>query len=219
MITSNILQRVFFVKYEKYKGTAFTYERDKTQYLVSVSHTFPYLNNEQEITYSIFQNNKWTELKGTIYKHPSPNADVVMISLSSYISPLHPIEYSVKGLSLSGDAYFLGFPYGKYMEDYNNLNNGYPLPFVKRALISTLDVKKEDIPVIYLDGMNNPGFSGGPCVFKKPNSNDLVVFGVIKGYMPNIVKVNSPFGEFEYTENSGIIEVHSINLLNGIKVK
>src|SRR5687768_16012965 len=101
MVTSNILQRTFYVKYEKYLGTAFTIELNDSQYLVSVNHTFPYLKSGEVINYAIFRNNKWEEMIGNIYTHDSKDVDIVLISLENDISPRHPIELSLKGVILS----------------------------------------------------------------------------------------------------------------------
>jgi hypothetical protein len=216
MITANILQRVFFVKYENYTGTAFTYERNNIQYLISTLHTFPFLTNKQEINFYISRNSSWMDLKGQCFIHPSSDVDIVVIKLPYDISPRHPVGYSTEGMYLSDDAYFMGYPYGSYMTGVNHLNNGFPLPFVKKATISTLEIKKGLSEIIYLDGINNPGFSGGPCVFRKGNTNDISVIGVVKGYIPNEIEINHPLGSYKYNENSGIIEVHSIKNLDGI---
>ena len=74
---------------------------------------------------------------------------------------------------------FLGFPFG-WDSGAESVNNGYPVPFIKAGIISA----KADGPPrrIYVDGHGNPGFSGGPLVFRplgQPLTVPVIVAGVI----------------------------------------
>ena len=75
------------------------------------------------------------------------------------------------------DAFFLGFPFGLYtpMKDFE-------APFIKKGVISSIVTGSNGISIIYLDGHNNPGFSGGPITFKMPNETQWHICGVILGY-------------------------------------
>ena len=215
MITGNIIQRVFYVKYEKYSGTAFTIEYNNRQYLISTTHTFPYITNGQDILFNIFHKNQWYDSESKIYIHKNKEVDICVISLERDISPRSPIYLTKENLVYGMNVYFLGFPYGKMMQAPDELNNGFPMPFIKKATLSTLMINRGELELFYLDGINNPGFSGGPCVMRN-SKNEIVVFGVIKGYLPNTIIFNSPLGPINYEENSGIIEVHSIKHLHEI---
>lgn len=60
--------------------------------------------------------------------------------------------------------------------------------------------------MILLDGINNPGFSGGPVIFYDYIKKKNKILGVISGYFNQTNKVeSSPKIYFEYVENSGII--------------
>jgi hypothetical protein len=215
MVYSNIYQRTFFIKYDRYNGTAFTFERDGVQYLASTGHTFPYVTNGQQIQYFIYRNNNWIEMEGYIYLHPNSQVDICIISLPRDISQRHPIILTSVGMALSMDVYFLGFPYGRFMDVAQPVNSGYPIPYVKKGIISSFSVI-DGVEIIFLDGMNNPGFSGGPCIYMKRNTTIPVVIGIIKGYVPNEIQFNSPLGPITYNENSGIVDVQSIKYLDDI---
>jgi hypothetical protein len=82
------------------------------------------------------------------------------------------------------------------------------LAFVKHAIISATD-KPGGVNIIYLDGMNNPGFSGGPVIFN-PNgdSQKPQVCGVISGYRREFQEVlhrAAPVAELTAAANTGII--------------
>ncbi len=62
-------------------------------------------------------------------------------------------------MALSQDAFFLGYPFG--MGTY--IHEVQAWAFVKKGIISSFG-KLGGVRRIFLDGMNNPGFSGGPVV-------------------------------------------------------
>ena len=72
---------------------------------------------------------------------------------------------------------------------------------------------KNNYEVLYLDGHNNPGFSGGPVVYKSPNNNRFQICGVVSGYriqeQPGFAS-GSPLNIY-FRENTGIIISHGIN--------
>ena len=222
MITNNIIQRVFNIKYKNNIATAFTIEYDNLQYLVSCSHVFPFSENNQKITFSIRKNTDWIEKNGLVLINNKSKADILLIKLDKDISPRHPINIG-EPFNVSGKSYFLGFPLvscqllidmtlGLFIEDNieNRINFSYPFPFIKSALISTPAFKDTDgILKIYLDGFNNKGFSGGPAVSIINSTHKINIIGVIKGFLPDDTQVRTPMGNISFDDNSGIIEVHS----------
>lgn len=215
MVTSNILQRTFYIKYETFSGTGFTFERNGVQYLATTSHTFPFTENGQELNFSIMRNNEWIDMESRIYKHTERSVDIVALTLPRDISPRNLINMATD-LFLSQDAFFLGFPFGKFMEDVSYINNGFPIPYVKKGIFSTVPFNHKNVELIYIDGTNNPGFSGGPCVFIPHGQTVPTICGVVKGYLPHEIDVKTPFGGYVFEENSGLVEVHSIRHLNEI---
>jgi hypothetical protein len=89
------------------------------------------------------------------------------------------------------------------------------MPFMKRATFSALDttdLAKLDAVVIYLDGFNNPGFSGGPVVFWDFSSHTYKVLAVIQGYKEDSAKVlvNGQHVDTPILVNTGIVTAYSI---------
>jgi len=80
------------------------------------------------------------------------------------------------GLIYSQDVFFLGFPY----DIVPNLlfgSGGFPMPLVRKAIVAAMDRD-----TLILDGHNNPGFSGGPVCFFRPNEGAARIAGVVSGY-------------------------------------
>jgi hypothetical protein len=221
MMLANVQQRTFRFKWEHYTGTAFTLEREGTQYLVTTTHTLPYPKDHEEIEFSIMRNNEWQVINSVVHKHPNTEVDVVILTLPQDISP-RP-EIILKGDTILGfDTYFLGFPYGRFMDDKSSINNGFPIPYIKKGILSAFPAQGEDVRKFFLDGINNPGFSGGPCYFISPGQRAgrfiPTILGVVKGYVPNQIEIEGPLGTYFYEENSGLVEVHDITHLNEIVI-
>lgn len=220
MVTGNILHRVFFIKTPNMLGTGFTIEHNDIQYLITARHlfvkdsnktAFPVLiNHASQVTLEIYRNNMWNNLTSTVYFHTDVNIDIAVVQFPADISPRTTIGVTSDGVSVSQNVFFLGFPFsmvGLGME----VNNQYPVPFVKSAILSALMKDANGRGMLYLDGYNNIGFSGGPVVFEHPQgSNNLRIAAVTRGYVSQENKVNSVAGVFNYLENSGIIVSYNI---------
>jgi len=160
-------------------------------------------------------------MHSTVHKYVNENVDIAILTVDEDLSNRLLARMTIGGVLLSGDAYFLGFPYGKFMEDTAYLNNNYPTPYIRKGIFSTLPFTKDGVEMFYIDGMNNPGFSGGPCVFIAAEDRATFipsVCGIVKGYFPHEREVNTPFGPYSFEENSGLVEIHSIRHLNEIEI-
>ena len=98
-----------------------------------------------------------------------PGADIAVFSLTGDLTPDLDLTPTIDGIVWGQDAYFLGFPFGIGFD-----LGGGSLPFVKKAIVSGLYKSINGVSLVLLDGINNPGFSGGPVVFCKMGTKELV---------------------------------------------
>ncbi|MFH1776607.1 MAG: serine protease [Candidatus Omnitrophota bacterium] len=212
MITTNVLQRTFHVKYKNSTGTAFTIDYENKQYLISAKHVFPEIKATEKI--EIFHENQWKNIEIQIVGIAPNDIDIIVLALPLQISPIHPLPATLGGVILGQDIYFLGFPFGLSCE-VGKLNRDFPLPLVKKCCLSALlgHSKDDDPSVLFIDGINNPGFSGGPVVCSQRNKiQDYQVISVISGYRfqeQNTFYEGKPF-PVTYKENTGIIISYGI---------
>jgi hypothetical protein len=122
-----------------------------------------------------------------------------------------PLPATAGGIVWGQDVYLLGFPYGWY-GDLGEMNRNFPLPFVKKAILSCTYMKDDGVQHFFLDGHNNPGFSGGPVVFKEPHRSEFKVASVISGYRYTHEPVFAGKEELAlaYRYNTGIIISYGI---------
>ena len=206
MITSNVVHRVFRIRYGGSAGTGFTIEVEGREYLVTAKHVVQLLGGSDEI--DVFSNGDWSPHEVNLVGHAPDDADISVLAATQRLTPPDlPMGTTHEGLTYGQDAYFLGFPYG-FLGKFILGESGYPLPFVKKATLSLFDDKK-----LFLDGHNNPGFSGGPVVFTEPTKHEYKVAAVISGYRAVEEPVYDGAREsgLTYQYNTGIIVAHAID--------
>lgn len=195
MINNHVLQRIFQMRFETNVGTCFTLDIENRQYLATAFHVINGLQEEGKI--SIFHDNQWKPLEVAV-AWASEEEDIAILIPEKSLSAAYQLEPSSAGLTLGQDVYFCGFPYGLQMND-PKLNRGFPLPLVKKGIISAL---LEGVFVI--DAQNNRGFSGGPVVFQSRGSDEFKVAAVVSGYRLGYETVVLNGEETELGYNSGL---------------
>ena len=209
MITSNVIQRTFYIRLDGSEGTCFTIDVDNKQYLVTARHLVATITGTQKV--SIFHEGQWEDIDVSLVGHCNEEIDISVLVTDVRLSPDFPLLPTMADIIYGQDVFFLGFPYGM-MGEIGQMNRNFPLPFVKKAIVSCLPTPTDAQP-LFLDGHNNPGFSGGPVIFKEQkNSNEFKVAGVISGYR----RVEEPIYQgtqelpLTYGQNTGIIISYGI---------
>lgn len=205
---TGFFQTVFYIKYGQGTGTAFILDHLERSFLVSAKHNFPDKNWGDSITLEIFQHGKWLAYHGVVYFHSIHEIDIAVILSKDQELVNSPYNLLDSETPLGSDGYFFGFPYGNYSPDIGKINDGFPFPLIKKAISSGV-FHFENHHVNILDGHNNPGFSGGPVIFK----NRIKEFGEIEWRLDSIIsayinqpnRMATPMGYLEYSENSGLI--------------
>lgn len=182
MITANVIQRTFHLRYGETSGTMFAIDRSDKQYLVTARHVVHGIASEDTI--DIYWDKRWVDLSVRRVGVGSGEADVVVMAPPQQIAPSYALEPTTDGIAYGQQVFFLGFPFGwDGLGDY--INDGYPMPFVKGGIMSAL--QGGETSVIYVDAHGNPGFSGGPLVFRETGKGkkQFKVAGIVaKGPTP-----------------------------------
>lgn len=94
------------------------------------------------------------------------------------------------------------------------MNRGFPIPFVKKGIISSFITDSLGTTQIFLDGHNNPGFSGGPVVvtnFGNETKHKMRIIGIVSAYLNENKITKTPIGDFVNKENSGIVLTYAFD--------
>jgi len=200
MITAECWERTVGLEAPGMRGSGFTVTLHGRQWLITAAHVVAGADAKDIQLTGLHLNKVQLEpVPGVL-----PGADIAIFSLSGDLTPDLNLTPGIDGIIWSQDAYFLGFPFGI------GFNSGASsLPFVKKAIVSGLYNAANGVGLVLLDGINNPGFSGGPVVFCKSGTRSWSVAGIVSGYLPDAVDVVGGAGGTVST-NTGIIVAHQI---------
>lgn len=208
-VPMEILNRVLKIKTSNGVGTAFTLIRNNRQYLITAKHVVEGIASGALI--EIYMNSGPKPCTVDVVGISNSKGDVAVLSPRILITPNQEVICGAEGIVLGQDLYFLGFPF----EENSHIKglSIIPLPFIKKAILSAAqNIDSQEI--FWLDGINNPGFSGGPVVFRELESGCLKIAAIISGYRTNPLPltVNGVATPYSVAENTGLILSYSIDM-------
>jgi hypothetical protein len=188
-LTTNVYDRVLMIRVGNSYGTGFTLDVDGRQYLVTAKHVVAGLGADDILL--IYRHDAWAPVPVKVFRCDDP-VDIAVLVAPTQLTVSLPLEAGMKGVRYGQDMYFAGFPYQLHTSA-PSVNGGYPVAFVKKAVMSG-EVKEDGASVILLDGYNNPGFSGGPLLYRDLDRTASIfkVAGVVKGFRADITPVFKP---------------------------
>lgn len=209
MLTFNVYDRVFFVRGARY-GTAFTLDVDGRQYLISARHVVGDWNGTA--TLKLFLSKKWVDFRAALVGEARGEIDISVLAPSQRLSEDIELEPSL-ALLLGQDVFFCGFPLLMHANG-GELMYGRPLPFVKKGTLSAGWDPDDTVKRLYVDAINNQGFSGGPLVFYEHETGKLKVAAVVSGFKTGFEPVVDEKGEetsMKVQYNTGFLLAYGIN--------
>ena len=207
MISANVIQRTFHIKYNGSTGTSFVIDIDNRQYFVTAKHVIENLHGTAII--EVFFNSEWQQVEATLVGH-SQHSDISVMSIPSLKNGSDNVIAESANIIYGQDIYFLGFPYG-IQSDVGELNSNLPMPLVKKGIVSNF-LFESPRKVLLLDGHNNPGFSGGPVIYRNVYDNSLRIAAIISGFRYEIINAEHQNNviDIQVKTNTGIIISYGI---------
>jgi hypothetical protein len=192
-VTSNVFRRVFLIQVGDATATAFTIDVDGRQYLITAKHVVAALGADGLI--NIRKNDRWLPLKVKVLRCDDP-IDIAVLVPPEQLSVTWELPADSMGAQFGQEVYFVGFPYdvsSGYFTNDASANGGFPVGFIKKATLSGLH-NANNANWFYLDGHNNPGFSGSPVLFRDLDKGGFAyrVLGVISNYQAEYFPVLDP---------------------------
>jgi len=212
-----ILERTVMIRTATEQGTAFALDYEGHLYFVTARHMVTGLPKDHP-SFQIRRMGQWqpeTALKILFPK--SDEVDIAVFKTDSVVQTpymIQPMENDPgKGFTMGQLVWFLGYPFFEGLGTHTTLNgNPVELPFIKRATLSASDGSNPDAVLLYLDGFNNEGFSGGPILFWSFGDRKYKIAGVVRGYRQTNAKtiINGQAVDTPLLVNSGIMMGYSI---------
>lgn len=216
-VVSDVLTNVFPIQTDTLKGASFVIQKNNRQFLVTARHLFKKaLKNGQQVGIGLFKQNKLELLRANIFIDKDTTVDVVVLTLNKQLIEIVPLQLGGQ-IMVGQDLYFLGFPsFGG--NNFISFDSSFgALPLVKRATFAGM-INQKGYTRLFLDGHNNPGFSGGPIIAYDYFAKKNIICGIISGYFyeeKNLMNDAVIYKEF-IKENSGIIDAVHIKVVNDI---
>lgn len=185
IVSQNILQRTLHFFSGRFSGTCFIVDYEDRQYIVTAGHVVRGMPDSATI--QIMHEQNWENVAVNLVGHGEDGIDISVLAAEVRLSAEPPLPLStIDRATLGQDVYLLGFPFG-LGTGRENLNENFPLPFVKKAVLSAQD---RPSGIYCLDGHVTHGFSGGPVVFNpsprawfRLRARSFSVGAVIWGYI------------------------------------
>ena len=219
-VPEGMLDAVFRFQYGNRAGTCFALEADGRQYIITARHLVQGIRDHDSVR--VFLGQRWQEIKVKAIFPRNPKTDIVALFSNRNVAPRRGISTAEAALPIGQELYFLGFPFGLSTQIDEPLAR--PIPFVNRAFLSAVDSRFGAGNVLYLDGHNNPGFSGGPVIARSHDEKQpLQIVGVLSAYRVQLnretitEKTDTYSGAIEkksrrfVQENSGILVAYHIS--------
>jgi S1-C subfamily serine protease len=207
LVTANAYERVVRIEYDDGMGSGVVIERGDQTYCVTARHVLP--DPPRQVT--IQRRGDATRLLPRPVDGIPETADLAVFQIPNELArPDLPLPLTSDGLAYSQEVLFLGYPYGLALR----VRGHDVLPFVKRATLSASDTQIDGVQVWYLDGFNNPGFSGGPVVAAPiANRDALQLMAIVSGFRidwQNMHAEGQEVPDLRVAGNSGIVIAYDI---------
>lgn len=220
-VPAEILYRTIPIIAGDQGGTGFFLDSRDKLYLITARHvvsSLPSCNAQVSIWFS----DQWKTLTATRVLLPDSDADIAVIETEwkppkpFLIPAMHNL--GTDGPTFGQQVWFLGYPL--WSKDHPHglsssfANGSKILPFIRRGTLSAIDSANPKSTVLYIDGINNRGFSGGPIVYWSFSAHEYRILGVIRGYLndefPQEWTINGQKVNETVLANSGILIGYSI---------
>lgn len=186
---AQILLRTLMVRLNDSTGTIFSIDVDGREYWITAAHVLtgskgkPYGRVATETIDLKLLNpggdgKEWIPVTFKVFQ-PEADVDIAVLVPPASILPskiLASPPTTAAGLTVGGNCEFLGFALGGWRATMPD--GKFWFPFVKKCSISGQDYENG---IFILDGINNPGFSGGPVIFG--TGVDVKIAAVVSGYV------------------------------------
>jgi hypothetical protein len=181
-VPGEILGRTFMIHAGNEQATCFTLDYQGKLFLVTARHVVAGMPTDGAVI-QLRQNGEWKDLHVSKILFPSSDdVDIAVLKTDQTIPQPFGVTASgeLNGVTMGQQVWFLGYPFLEGLSSH--WNGGGEAPFIKRGTMSAIVATNPDAIVLYIDGFNNKGFSGGPILYWSFSAHAYRILGVVKGY-------------------------------------
>jgi trypsin-like peptidase len=196
LATDQFFDGTFKLKIGNQAGTGFILARHGRRWLVTAEHVASAAANPSNIG---IEGHTGSIRGGLTEVARSPRgADIAVYLLDSDIGQsVGELDPATTEPVPSQETFFLGYPF--------EFDQPTHRPFVKRAAVSGTVTTPSGAKVWLLDGMSNPGFSGGPVACYEPLLNRWAVLAIVHGFWRHPLPIQIPDGPLQFLRGVGSV--------------
>ena len=211
-VTPNLIFRTYMIKHPVTGGgTGFFVEHRGQSFFITAAHVLPGFTVKDKLSLAqpLMQNPLDIEIEAVL---PCGDNDVVVLKPKNVtVEELakYPVKFGAGVDWMVGESvFFAGYPLGSTFTQKMGGDRRL-MPFIKRANIA-LQTELDGVDYLFLDGVNTPGFSGGPIFKTQLDPFVTILLGIVSGYLNEPSRVNSGQQKTDLfvNLNSGIIKAH-----------
>jgi hypothetical protein len=206
------------IRSEGGQGTAFAYGRGTRSCFVTAAHV---LAGSQEGGFiQIRRHGDWQSFPLTMVSPHRGGQDIALFAVSGLVLDLqHDFSHPDDPKLYPGqELKFTGFPHD--LENLIDSPMGFSTPLVRTAFLSgTIKLSDPDRTLLVLDGLNNPGYSGGPIWAPGPELDKPSLLGIVSGYRVELkskIKVYKDLGGGLEEEVSGLFVKPNSGMIHAV---
>ena len=194
-------------------GSSFLVNHKGKIYLVTAGHVVRGLASA-DTPVQVLKDGVWRPIHVVKVLHPpSAKVDIAVLKTELEAKPSEAIQLDDddnEDVMMGQSVWFLGYPSADLLHSY--FQGHKEMAFVKRGSMSAMDGKDPDAVILYIDGINNKGFSGGPILYFDLNKHEYRIIGVVEGYKFENAEelIGGKAVETKLLVNSGILVGYSI---------
>ena len=203
VVHQEVFKRVFAIKCGGSTGSSVVLDVDGKQYLCTAKHVVAehveaehveaehVEGSEPRPPVKVFLEKDWSDVNLQLVGCGTHNTDICVFAPGiRLVDDPYDVFATSQDITYGQEVFFLGFPF--WLSQISNAVIGrYQVPIVKRGIVSGMLGGKNEVKRLIIDGLNNPGFSGGPLVYVPLENPRLAwrVAAIVTSYIPEIFPV------------------------------
>jgi hypothetical protein len=200
LLSSGHISTCHNINYGDNVGTCFLHSDENGTVFITAAHVIRNIHSGDNILFK--RPADWISGTVSAFQFDDEGYDIAAFTIENSKIDIEYVEGRSLAMLPGAELKFLGFPHG--LENNYPSGNGFCTPLVRTAFFSGIcSIAGRQLHI--LDGINNPGYSGGPIYWAQSDGTPTL-FGVISGYRHERGEATQVFKRLPNGEEQQVLE-------------